>query len=87
MPLAGGKPAQIPMHGYRHIIRWPWAHDERDDVLNLVTGERRSAELSDGERRCGPEWCVAGSTEPGYEQAEVVLQRLDGSDQRAFRGR
>ncbi|NRQ30501.1 hypothetical protein HII36_01400 [Nonomuraea sp. NN258] len=87
LPPAGGEPRLVRPAGFGSVSRWPWAHDRHGDVVNLRTGEKRDMAgggLRDW-RHCGPEWCVGGS--PDDTEAEVVVQRLDGSGRRRVHGK
>lgn len=88
VPLSGGQPRESRHQGLDYISRWPWAHRRAVGVVNLVTGETRDTQAV-GYRhdvRCGPEWCVSASEDSGYEDLEVVVQKLDGSDRRRVPG-
>lgn len=77
VPLTGGTPTLM---GSGYISTWPWVHDGKNTITNIVTGEKRSAEKVDGtDRRCGPEWCVSGVARAANQLTQVIVQRRDGS--------
>ncbi|MGW0807554.1 hypothetical protein [Nonomuraea sp. NPDC002799] len=88
VPLSGGEPRASRHQGLDYISRWPWGHQGKDGVVNLVTGEKRDTQVGYGhDVRCGPEWCVSASEDAEFENLEVVVQRLNGSDRRRVPGR
>lgn len=90
-PVAGGPTRQVPgTRGY-YILQWPWigtpppvrgivAGTGFANVRNVVTGETRSAHLTDRAAwNCGLTWCV-GRTSNFVSEA----QRRDGSGRHAI---
>jgi hypothetical protein len=92
----GGTARMVPGSASMHLLQWPWIGTPRiitrsgtirdnfgvsfTHVKNAVTGETRSAHLTDQAIwRCGPTWCV-GQTDHFVTEA----QRRDGSGRRAI---
>lgn len=91
-----GSPRLVPGSASMHLLQWPWIGTPlaklntgsiRDNfgvafaqVKNVVTGETRSARLTDrAVWQCGPTWCVGAN-----DQFVTEAQRRDGSGRRAI---
>lgn len=81
LPLSGGRP-RTRRQLDSSISQWPWGYQREGGVLNLITGEKRGTQTEGYDVRCGPEWCVSENE----DSADVVVERLDGSDRRRVPG-
>ncbi|HEU5156057.1 MAG TPA: hypothetical protein VFU43_03610 [Streptosporangiaceae bacterium] len=89
-PLTGGPPTKIPGTDRHQIVEWPWigTPGRNDaarpvtfkDVRNVVTGERRSAEVGPGRWTCDVTWCVS------YGGPDTRAVRRDGTGGRVLPG-
>ena len=94
-PLSGGPARAVPGGSSMHLLSWPWMSSSfvfegvgQDvgtgfrDVTNALTGEKRSAHLTDkGPWNCDLTWCVGSN---GHFVTEA--QRRDGTGRQALPG-
>jgi hypothetical protein len=90
-PIGGGAAQEMPGTRSMYILAWPWIGTPRSrmgtqkgvafaKIKNVVTGETRSAELTDKAHwNCGLTWCVGQG--PNFV---TEAQRRDGSERQAI---
>ncbi|GAB1821275.1 hypothetical protein [Herbidospora sp. RD11066] len=61
VPLEGGRPRPIGGAEGLHLLQWPWVGDPITgyrEILNVRTGERRTARGWDAPAKCSVTWCA-----------------------------